>query len=82
MKLSTYARQIGVTYKTAHRWWKSGKLDAYQLETGTIVVRQSEQSTSKQAEHVGLYARVSSADQKSDLERQMERLKAYAAARG
>ncbi len=41
MKLSTYARQIGGTYKTAHRWWKSGKLDAYQLETGTIVVRLS-----------------------------------------
>jgi predicted site-specific integrase-resolvase len=82
MKLSTYARQIGVTYKTAHRWWKSGKLDAYQLETGTIVVRQFEQSTSKQGEQVGLYARVSCADQKNDLERQMERLKEYAAARG
>jgi len=26
MKLSTYARQIGVTYKTAHRWWKAGRL--------------------------------------------------------
>jgi hypothetical protein len=42
MKLSTYARQIGVTYKTARRWWKRGKLDAHQLETGTIVVRQSD----------------------------------------
>src|ERR1700730_6275571 len=82
MKLSTYARQIGVTYKTAHRWWKSGKLDAYQLETGTIVVRQSTQAMSKQVECVGLDARVSSVDQKSDLERQMERLKEYAAARG
>jgi putative resolvase len=29
-----------------------------------------------------LYARVSSADQKSDLERQMQRLREYAAARG
>jgi len=35
MKLSAYARQIGVTYKTAYRWWKAGKLDAYQLDTGT-----------------------------------------------
>jgi putative resolvase len=82
MKLSAYARQIGVTYKTAHRWWKSGKLDAYQLASGTIVVRQSEQTTSQRAEHVGLYARVSSVDQKNDLERQMERLKEYAVARG
>ncbi|MBA2681433.1 MAG: recombinase family protein [Ktedonobacteraceae bacterium] len=54
----------------------------YQRETGTIVVRQLEQSTSKQGEQVGLYARVSFVDQKNDLERQMERLKEYAAARG
>ena len=39
MKLSAYARQIGVTYKTAYRWWKAGKLDAYQLDTGTVIVR-------------------------------------------
>lgn len=82
MKLSMYARTIGVTYKTAHRWWKAGKLDAYQLDTGTIIVRPPENATEKQVAHVALYARVSSADQKNDLERQMERLKDYAAARG
>src|SRR2546426_1062339 len=82
MKLSTYARQIGVTYKTAHRWWKSGKLDAYQLDTGTIVVRQEDRLTEKQVTNVALYALVSSVDQKHDLERQMERLKDYAAAQG
>ena len=38
MKLSQYAKQVGVTYKTAHRWWKDGKLDAYQSHTGTIIV--------------------------------------------
>jgi predicted site-specific integrase-resolvase len=27
---------MGVTYKTAFRWWKAGKLDAYQLDTGTV----------------------------------------------
>lgn len=32
--------------------------------------------------HVALYARVSSVDQKNDLERQLERLKNYAAAHG
>ena len=32
--------------------------------------------------NVALYARVSSADQKEDLERQMQRLKDYAAAKG
>jgi putative resolvase len=79
MKLSVYARQIGVTYKTAYRWWKAGRLDAYQLETGTVIVRDP---LPKSATGVALYARVSSVDQKNDLERQMERLKDYAAAHG
>ena len=79
MKLSTYARQIGVTYKTAYRWWKAGKLDAYQLDTGTVIVRDPLKVS---ANHVALYARVSSVDQKNDLERQLERLKDYAAAQG
>ena len=79
MKLSTYAPQIGVTYKTAYRWWKAGKLDAYQLDTGTVIVRDPLKVS---ANTVVLYARVSSVDQKNDLERQLERLKDYAAAHG
>ena len=79
MKLSAYARQIGVTYKTAYRWWKAGRLDAYQLDTGTVIVRDP---LPKSATGVALYARVFSVDQKNDLERQMERLKDYAAAQG
>ncbi|GHO67610.1 IS607 family transposase [Ktedonobacter sp. SOSP1-52] len=80
MRLSAYAKQMGVTYKTAFRWWKAGKLDAYQLDTGTIIVRDS--ATVQDTKQVALYARVSSADQKEDLERQMQRLKDYAAAHG
>jgi predicted site-specific integrase-resolvase len=72
-------RLLGVTYKTAYRWWRAGRLDAYQLETGTVIVRDP---TPKSTTGVALYARVSSADQKNDLERQMERLKDYAAVRG
>lgn len=80
MRLSAYAKKMGVSYKTAFRWWKAGRLDAYQLETGTIIVRDpvpTEAST-----NVALYARVSSNDQKEDLERQVQRLKDYAASRG
>jgi hypothetical protein len=80
MRLSAYAKQMGVSYKTAFRWWKAGKLDAYQLDTGTVIVR--EPLASEAATNVALYARVSSADQKEDLERQMQRLKDYAASRG
>jgi len=80
MRLSAYAKQMGVSYKTAFRWWKAGKLDAYQLDTGTVIVR--EPLAFEAPTHVALYARVSSADQKEDLERQMQRLKDYAASRG
>lgn len=80
MRLSTYARKMGVSYKTAYRWWKAGKLDAFQLDTGTIIVREPEQRSVLPS--VALYARVSSADQKEDLERQMQRLKDYAASHG
>ena len=80
MRLSQYAKKMGVSYKTAFRWWKAGKLDAYQLDTGTVIVREPAQPQEEMS--VALYARVSSADQKEDLERQMQRLRDYAAARG
>ena len=44
MKLSEYAKQVGVTYKTAYQWWRAGQLDAYQLPTGTIIVREAKPS--------------------------------------
>jgi putative resolvase len=80
MRLSQYAKKMGVSYRTAFRWWKAGKLDAYQLDTGTIIVR--EPVSAQVPANVALYARVSSADQNEDLERQMQRLKDYAAAKG
>ena len=80
MRLSQYAKKMGVSYKTAFRWWKAGKLDAYQLDTGTVIVRDPAQP--QEALSVALYARVSSADQKENLERQMQRLKDYAASKG
>jgi predicted site-specific integrase-resolvase len=81
MKLSQYAKRAGVTYKTAWRWWKLGQLDAYQTPTGTVIVREAPVASAV-AGRIALYARVSSADQKADLGRQMERLQAYAVAKG
>jgi predicted site-specific integrase-resolvase len=81
MKLSQYAKQQGVSYKTAWRWYKAGQLDAYQTPTGTVIVRDPIQQKS-QTGRTALYTRVSSLDQKEDLTRQLDRLKDYAAARG
>jgi predicted site-specific integrase-resolvase len=78
MKLSDFAKRTGVTYKTAWQWWKAGQLDAYQLPTGTIIVREPQRS----AAGVALYARVSATNRQDDAVRQMHRLQDYAAARG
>lgn len=80
MKLSDWARANGISYKTAWLWWKQGKLPvpAYQTPTGTILVEAPQR---KEAGAV-VYARVSSADQKADLDRQVARLAAFAAEKG
>lgn len=81
MKLSVWAKQKGIAYKTAWRMWEKGLLPvpAEQLPTGTIVVNPP---VSETEEKVVLYARVSSADQKSDLDRQVARLSEFAANNG
>jgi predicted site-specific integrase-resolvase len=77
MKLSVWAKESGLTYKTAWRMWRDGTLPipAEQLATGTVLVHPPQASA---VTAVALYARVSSADQKSDLERQLGRLAEYA----
>ncbi|HEX4204163.1 MAG TPA: IS607 family transposase [Ktedonobacteraceae bacterium] len=81
MKLSQYAKQVGISYITAYRWYRAGSLDAYQTETGIIIVR-DEHDEKPLTGRIALYARVSSIGQKEDLDRQIQRLKDYAAARG
>lgn len=80
MKLSTYAKKLGVSYRTAWRLYHSQKLDAYALPTGTIIVRDEEQL--KLPNKVCIYARVSSSENKDNLETQAKRLQEYAIAKG
>ena len=81
MKLSQYAKQQGISYKTAWRWYKAGQLDAYQTPTGMVVVRDPKEVRPVTG-RIALYARVSSLGQKEDLDRQVQRLKDYGAAKG
>jgi len=80
MKLADWARKNGLDYKTAYRLYRSGKfpIPTQQLATGTILVHEAPTITPSAA----LYARVSSQDQKEDLERQLQRLRDYAAQSG
>jgi putative resolvase len=82
MKLKDYARQQGVSYRTAWRWWKAGKLPGHQMDTGTILIEPSAVAPSGVTQHVAVYVRVSSAENTGNLESQAERLAAYCAARG
>ncbi|MDJ0659166.1 MAG: IS607 family transposase [Crocosphaera sp.] len=80
MKLSDYAKKVGISYRTAWRWWKQGILSGYQSPTGTIIILDEENSKSDL--RACIYARVSSAENKDNLDRQAERLKDYSIARG
>ena len=79
MKLSEWAAQQGVHYQTAWRWWKQGTLPvpARQLATGTVLVDVPRPSAGA-AGRVAVYARVSSHDQRGDLDRQVSRVMAWA----
>ena len=80
MKLSVYAKGLGVSYRTAWEWFKAGKIKgAFKTESGTIIVPGER---TKKGDYVVIYARVSSSENKSNLDSQAERLTQYAIARG
>lgn len=81
MKLIDYAHKMGISYKTAWRWFKAGKIQGKQMDTGTILITEDEPIQTLPLK-VAIYTRVSSAENKSDLDSQAERLLAYCAARG
>ncbi len=82
MKLSAYAKQLGVNYRTAWNWFKNGKINgAYQLPTGTVIVPNDVQEPNSKY-GVVIYARTSSSQNKQLLENQAKRLVEYATAKG
>lgn len=81
MKLSSYAKKLGVTYRTAWNHWKNGKISGKQLDTGTIIV-DTDSNKSEYKNRVIIYARVSSSENKSNLDSQAERLCQFATING
>jgi predicted site-specific integrase-resolvase len=84
MKLSVYARHIGVSYRTAFQWFKSGKIKGRQMGTGTIITTEAidEPGISQLSTQVAIYTRVSAAENKENLESQAKCSQDYCAARG
>ena len=78
MKLAEWARRNGVHPQTAYRWFREGTMPvpARRLPSGTIMVDVAGGDT--QGQVVVVYPRVSSADQRADLDRQVARVTAWA----
>ncbi len=81
MKLSDYAKQQGVRYETAWRWFRDGKIKGRRVGKHTILIDEDVQEPST-AQKVAIYARVSSTENESNLDSQAERLVAYCTAKG
>ena len=84
MKLSVYAHEAGVSYRTAFRWFKSGKIQGRQMDTGTILISEpiGEPQRPDRPVKIAIYTRVSAAENKDNLEGQANRLRNYCAAKG
>lgn len=81
MKLAEWAHANGVHPQTAYRWFREDRMPvpARRLESGTIWV---ETALAPECGRVVVYARVSSHDQRHDLDRQVARLTGWATGNG
>lgn len=80
MKLSVYAKKLGISYRTAWEWFRTDKIKgAYKTESGTVIVPDE---IPKKEDYIIIYARVSSSENKNNLDTQAERLVGYSTAKG
>ena len=80
-KISQYAKKYNVTIRTVWNWIYSGKIKYERIDDfGHIRIIENEDK--KITDSVAIYARVSSSENKSNLERQVKRLEDYCCARG
>jgi len=77
VNLKEWAAGQGVSYATALRWFKTGKLPVPAYQAGRLIVI-GEPAPGPAAGTTVVYARVSSADQRPDLDRQVARVTGWA----
>jgi len=84
VNLTEWARLQGVHPQTAYRWYRDGVLPVpvVRINSRSILVAPDAVLAANKTGGAGLYARVSSHDQKADLDRQVARLSAWAAQAG
>jgi len=82
VNLTQWARSQGVHPQTAYRWFREGILPVPAVRVNQRTVLVNPDRGDAVVGGVGLYARVSSHDQKADLDRQVARLTGWAADAG
>ena len=86
IKASEYAKRMSLNVRTVYRYYHNGKIKGYQdKETGTIFILNPFKNINNEdnlKNKVVLYARVSSSENKTNLENQLERLRLFASAKG
>lgn len=79
--MKEWARQQGIHPVTAYRWFRDGKLPVPAHRVGGLILIDAPAEPDP-AGITAVYARVSSADQKADLDGQVARVTAWAAGEG
>ena len=82
VNLSEWAEQVGISKFTAYRWYREGILPVPAKKVGRLILVDVPQASKVAASRVVLYARVSSHDQRADLDRQVARLTEWATSQG
>jgi putative resolvase len=84
VNLTEWAHAQGIHVQAVYRWYREGTLPVPVQKVGRLVLVSPQAATEapRRTEGTGLYARVSSHGQKSDLDGQVARLSAWAAEAG
>jgi len=78
MNLAVWAQRNGVARVTAYRWFRAGLLPVPVVKVGRLILVDEPTADTGVDRRTAVYARVSSADQKVDLDRQVARVTAWA----
>ena len=81
-KVSTYAKMHGVTYRTVWNWYYKGLLKTERDSTNHLWIVEDESTLKQKDINVAVYARVSSNENKKNLETQLNRVVSYCNAKG
>ncbi|MFZ0832272.1 MAG: IS607 family transposase [Mycobacterium sp.] len=80
MNLAGWAERNGVARVTAYRWFRAGLLPVPARKVGRLILVDDPSLPAEPRTRTAVYARVSSADQRTDLDRQGARVTAWATA--